>query len=131
MSFVRYDVESPGQIIAFGATLLELFENAAYGMFDYLFEIEGRDPERDVPIMAIGDEPAELLQDWLDQILELARRHEVLPTYFQVARLETGGVQGAFGGVRGPFPIANCKIDPVGVVPTPTGWWVRLECHRE
>ena len=125
---MRYDVESPGHIIAFGATLLELFENSAYGMFDHLFQIEGRDPERDVPIMAIGDEPAELLQDWLDQILELAKHHGLLPTYFQVARLETGGVQGAFGGVRNTPVRAQCQVDDVGVVEIPTGWWVRVEC---
>lgn len=127
----RYQVETTGQIVAFGATLPDLFENAAYGTFDYLFQIEGRPPERDVPVMAIGDTPGELLVDWLAQILILTRHHNLLPTYFAVDRLETGGVQGALGGIRGGWLPARCSVAESGIVEVPGGWWTRLRCSTK
>lgn len=124
----RYEVETPGQIIAYGATLPDLFEHAAYGIFDHLFHIEGRVAERNVPVMAIGDSPEELLSDWLDQLLVAAEHHGVLPTYFVVDRLETGGVQGGFGGVRGAWRRVTFSLDETGVVGIPDGWWARVRC---
>jgi len=126
----RYEVETPGQIVAYGATLPDLFEHAAYGIFDHLFYIEGRVPERDVPVMAIGDSPEELLADWLEQVLLAAELHDVLPTYFVVDRLETGGVQGALGGIRGAWQGVGISVDETGVIRIPDGWWVRIRCRR-
>jgi SHS2 domain-containing protein len=127
----RYDVETTGQLVAYGATLPDLFEHAAYGMFDYLFQLEGRTPERDVPVIAIGDSPEELLIDWLTQVLVAAQEHQLLPTYFVVDRLETGGVQGALAGVRGGWREVEFSLDETGVVSVPDGWWVRIRCRAK
>ena len=48
-------------IVAYGATRHELFENAAYGMFDLMYDLAALKPQRDRPVMAGGDTIDELL----------------------------------------------------------------------
>lgn len=127
----RYEVETPGQIVAYGATLPDLFEHAAYGIFDHLFQLEDRVPQRDVPVMAIGDSVDDLLSDWLTQVLAAAEEHDLMPTCFVVDRLEMGGVQGALGGERNGWQPMGFSIDETGVVCVPHGWRVRIRCRTK
>ena len=55
-------------MIAYGGTLGELFENAAYGIAARAgFDADAK-PMYVGPVMAIGDTPEELLADWLAQL---------------------------------------------------------------
>ena len=53
-------------IVAYGGTLYELFENAAYGMFDLMYDLEALGGGPDRPVMAAGD-TVELLEHPYEQ----------------------------------------------------------------
>ncbi len=131
----RYEVLShtaDTAIIAYGATLREVFENAGYGMFDLMFDLDSLTPQRDVPIAAAGDTAQDLLVDWLSELLYQAESQDLAFCYFTVDRLEEGGVQGSAGGepvggveLRGP-PIKAVTYHDLAVVEVPDGWWARI-----
>ncbi len=119
-------------IIAYGATLPELFEHAAYGMFDLTFDLSVLRADRDVPVVAAGDTIEELLVGWLNELLYLGEAHRLAFAGFTVDRLEEGGVQGAATGatfdgleLRGP-PVKAVTWHDLVVVEVPAGWWARI-----
>lgn len=119
-------------IIAYGVTPHELFENAAWGMFDLMFDLDGLDPMRDVPVIAGGESLEELLVNWLSELLYHSESLDLALCYFTVDRLEEGGVQGSAGGVpapafelRGP-PIKAVTYHDLAVVENPDSWWARV-----
>ncbi len=119
-------------IIAYGATVEELFEHAAYGMFDLMFDLAALHPARDVPVTAAGDTAEELLVDWLSVLLFEAETEDLALCSFTVDRLEEGGLQGAAGGaplgeveLRGP-PIKAVTYHQLAVVEIPQGWSARV-----
>lgn len=119
-------------IIAYGSTLPELFENAAFGMFDLIFDLGVLRPRRDVPVVAAGDTPEDLLVAWLEELLFVLETRDLVPASFVVDRLEEGGVQGAAACVpvaeaelRGP-PIKAVTYHDLAVVEIPDGWWARV-----
>ena len=119
-------------IRAYGVTELELFENAAWGMFDLMFDLTSLKPQRDVPVVAAGDSLEELLVNWLSELLYQAETLGLALCYFTVDRLETGGMQGSAGGtpastteLRGP-PIKAVTYHDLAVVETPNTWWARI-----
>lgn len=119
-------------IRAYGATSFELFENAAWGMFDLMFDLQQLHPQRDVPIVAVGDRLEELLVNWLAELLYQAETQDLALCYFTVDRLEEGGVQGSAGGapatgavLRGP-PIKAVTYHDLAVVENPDSWWARI-----
>ncbi len=119
-------------VIAYGSTLPELFENAGYAMFDLMFDLGSLRPQRDVPVVAVGDDPEGLLVDWLSELLRHAEEQGLAFCLFTVDRLEEGGVQGAAGGapvggleLRGP-PIKAVTYHQLAVVQIPDGWWARV-----
>ena len=82
----------------FGRGLKELFENAAFAMFDILADLEGLrgDIVKDFEIKAANKE--ELLVDWLDELLFNFYTKEVIFYKFDVHEVsETGLKAKAFG----------------------------------
>jgi len=132
---VRYEVfdhTADTGIVAYGVTLNELFENAAWGMFDLMFDLAGLAPVRDVPVMAPGETREDLLVNWLSELLYHSEVLGLAFCYFTVDRLEEGGVQGSAGGVpadslvlRGA-PIKAVTHHDLAVVENPDLWWARI-----
>jgi SHS2 domain-containing protein len=132
MRYQALDHTADTGIIAFGVTAQELFENAAWGMFDLMFDLRQLDPIRDLPVMTDGDPLEELLVNWLSELLFQAESLELALCYFTVDRLEEGGVQGSAGGVplaevelKGP-PIKAVTYHDLAIVENPDTWWARL-----
>ncbi len=131
----RYEVldhSADAAIVAYGVTQHELFENAAYGMFDLMYDLTALRPTRDRPAMGAGDTVEELLVAWLSELLYLSEVHRIAFCYFTVDRLEEGGVKGSAGGdpldeveLRGP-PIKAVTYHDLAVAPVPDGWWARI-----
>lgn len=119
-------------IIAYGSTAFELFEHAAYGMFDLMTDLEDVPSRYSRPIVAAGDTVEELLVNWLSNLLAESEIHELVFSAFAVDRLEEGGVQGSAGGMpwdgielRGA-PIKAVTYHDLAVVEIPDGWWARV-----
>ncbi|MCX5686807.1 MAG: archease [Candidatus Omnitrophica bacterium] len=89
----------------FGVDLKELFENAAFAMFDLLADLEGLkgDIVKDFEIKAPSKE--ELLVDWLDELLFNFYTKSIIFFKFDVREIsETGLKARAFGR-----PVASNK----------------------
>lgn len=123
----------PLLVRVFGATLGELFENAAFAVFDQGYVLESIPGSYSRPIVAAGDTLAELLANWIDELLIMSQAAQIAPSFFVVDRLEEGGVQGSAAGMpldgiarRGPAVtgLARPPSDPIAV---PEGWWVDIE----
>ena len=119
-------------IVAYGATLEELFENAAFGMFDLMFDLSVVPGGRDLGVVAAGDTVEELLVGWLGELLYLAEANDLALASFTVDRLEEGGVQGVASGspsvvaeLRGA-PIKAVTYHDLAVVEVPAGYWARV-----
>ena len=132
MRYEPIDHTADTGILAYGATALELFENAGWGMFDLMFDLAGLEPQRDVPVVAAGDHLEDLLINWLSELLYHAETLDLALCYFTVDRLEAGGGQGSAGGgptadaeLRGP-PIKAVTYHDLAIVENPDTWWARI-----
>jgi len=56
-------------IRAFGDTLVECFENAGYAMFDQIADLSNVEPKETIKFDVEGDEPEQLLVDFLSELL--------------------------------------------------------------
>ena len=85
-------------IRVYGKDLKELFENAAFGMFDILADLEGisGDIEKDFDLEA--QTPEELLVAWLDELLYNFYTNEIIFYKFEVDDLSPNRIKArAFG----------------------------------
>lgn len=85
-------------IVAYGASLEELFENAAYGMFDLMFDLQSLDADMETELTIEGEDASELLYGWLSELLYRFEVDEIAWCRFDVA-LERGVLRGQVGGV--------------------------------
>lgn len=116
-----------------GASEAELFEVTAAAMFSLGFEIAGVPPRYSRPLVAPGDRVEDLLVNWLEELLALSQREQIVFSYFTVDRLEEGGVQGSAAGmpidqvVRLPRQVHGVdEARPPTVVEVPEGFWVEV-----
>lgn len=56
-------------IVAYGTSLDELFANAAYGMFDLMFDVDRLEPDTSVGVVVEADGVEGLLVAWLSDLL--------------------------------------------------------------
>ena len=74
-------------IRAFGRDLKELFENAAFGMFDVIADLDGIRTSTEEIIEADGETTEELLVAWLDELLYLFYTKEIIFSKFDITKL--------------------------------------------
>ena len=114
------------------ATLFELFEDAAYAVFDQGWRLSEIPATYSRPVIAAGDTPEELLAAWLEELIEMSRAEHLVPSFFVVDRLEEGGVQGSASGLpvadAPGRPSSTAELRPAvdGPVAVPEGWWVDI-----
>lgn len=119
-------------IVAESPTLAGVFENAAYGMFDLMFELAGLDGTPRIEVRASGDTREDLLVDWLSTLLYEAEVGGLALCAFVVEEVEEGRLRGSAWGVpleeaalRGP-PIKAVTYHDVAVQPVGSGWRARV-----
>lgn len=124
------------EVVVAGPTLEELFELAAYAAFDLTYELHDLQPTYSRPVVAPGDTAADLLANWIEELIWSSRDAGIAFCLFNVDRLEEGGVQGSASGmpvaeaVRRPWAAAGVvAVEPP--VQVPEGWWVRFTLRRE
>ena len=103
---IRYKVidhPSDTGIEAFGKDKKELFENAAYGMMDLMFEIKGRSPVFDFAppkITLSADNVEALLVAWLSEIIYITDTHKVCLYLFEIKELSDNQLEAMVAGGR-------------------------------
>lgn len=119
-------------IVARGATLAEAFENAAYGMFDLMFDLSRVGGGEECAVETEGETLDELLVAWLSALLAEAEIRGVVFARFTIEEVGEGRVRGiASGGpsagreLRGP-PVKAVTFHDLEVVPVPGGWQARV-----
>ncbi len=84
---------------SFGATEEEAFENAAFGMFSLLADLELVSDEVEFPVIVEGEDRETLLVEWLNELLYIYESQGVILKKFHVSVLEDTRLEGsAWGG---------------------------------
>ena len=127
----------PPTLRVYGATREELFEEAAYAVFDLGYRLEDIPATYSRPAIAAGDTFEALLASWLEELLALAEAEDLVPSYFVVDRLEEGGVQGSAAGLpQREAPRRGRAATGLGrplpeLVEIPDGWWADVVVDLE
>lgn len=82
----------------YGADLKELFENAAYGMFDLVADLEGLKPTTSEKVEAAGQNYEELLVAFLDELLYNFYTKSVIYSKFKIVELSVNKVRAEVSG---------------------------------
>ena len=131
----RYEILShtaDAGIVASGASLAEAFENAAFGMFDLVFDLSGVSATEECRVQVEAESLGELLVAWLSALLTEAEIRNLAFSRFVVEDPAGGSLQGtAWGGpfagleLRGP-PVKAVTYHDLAVEPEPGGWRARV-----
>jgi len=119
-------------IVASGASLAEAFENAAFGMFDLVFDLSGVSATDEYRVEVEAESLGELLVAWLSALLTEAEIRNLAFSRFVVEEPAGGPLRGtAWGGpstgmeLRGP-PVKAVTYHDLAVERAPGGWRARV-----
>jgi len=131
----RYEVLSHTAdtgVVVHGVTVTELFENAAFAMFDLMFGIADRQGAERVEVEVAAATIEELLVDWLSTLLFEAETRDLALCSFGIDTLGDGRLSGWASGIssvnlelRGP-PIKAITYHDMAIEDIPNGWSVRV-----
>lgn len=131
----RYEVlphTADTAIVARGSSLEELFENAAFGMFDLMFDLGALTGSQQVTVEASAETVEEVLVDWLSALLYESEVGDLALCSFNVDFVEGGRVKGSAGGapvtqveLRGP-PVKAVTYHELAVERSTEGWLARV-----
>ena len=83
-----------------GESLKELFENAAYALFDIIAELNKVKAENFIEVKIEGEKIDELLADWLRDLLYKFNGKGYLLKKFKVERISEKGLEAEVGGEK-------------------------------
>jgi len=119
-------------VITYGATLAEVFENAAFAMFDLMFGIGELAAEERIRIEVEAPTLEDLLVDWLSTLLFEAETRELALCLFEIEDLEesrlsawVGGLASAARELTGP-PVKAVTYHGLLIGETPGGYEARV-----
>lgn len=104
LRFKLIDHPSDVGIIAYGETLKEIFENAAFGMFSLMADLSKVVPKQSLGIKVKADDPESLLINWLNELIYHEDAKKMLFNEFNINRLTDKALEATVKGE---------KIDPV------------------
>ena len=85
MRFEELDHTADVGIRAYGATVEELFENAAAGLFSLIVELETVKPRGEVEVKVTAEDLETLMVNWLQELLFLHETQHLVFCEFDVA----------------------------------------------
>lgn len=96
--FEQFDHTADVGIHAYGSTLAELFENAAFGMFSLVADLDTVTPGMDREIEIESNSLENLLLDWLRELLFLHETQDLIFTDFSVNEISTASLRATARG---------------------------------
>lgn len=119
-------------IVAAGATMEEAFENAAFGMFDVVFDLSGVSDAEQCRVEVAAETPGELLVAWLSALLTEAEIRGLAFCRFRVEMVSGGRLRGMASGsasdaleLRGS-PVKAVTYHDLAVAEVPGGFEARV-----
>jgi SHS2 domain-containing protein len=132
---LRYEVMSHTAdtgILVHGVSLREVFENAAFAMFDLMYGIGDLPGEDQVEVEVEAATIEELLVDWLSTLLFEAEAKDLALCSFKIESIGYGRAAGSATGVplarvelSGP-PIKAVTYHYLAIEKRPGGWSARV-----
>jgi SHS2 domain-containing protein len=114
---------------AFGATLPELFANAATAMLSIACDLEKVAPKAEYPIAAAGSDYESLLVNWLSEVLYWFDGKRIALREFRVTRLEPDRIRALARGEprnagrhRSKLIVKAVTWHQLKIAQTPGGW---------
>ncbi|MCX5687812.1 MAG: archease [Candidatus Omnitrophica bacterium] len=102
--FEIIDHTSDVGIKVWGATMTELFENAARGMFAVIAKevcnIQGSNIEKKIEIRKNADSLEEILVSWLSELLYIFNREKTYFRDFRIKSLNNDGIEAQASGIN-------------------------------
>lgn len=102
--FEIIDHTADAGIKVWGATMTELFENAARGMFAVIAKdgcnVQGSKIEKKIEIHKTADSLEEILVSWLSELLYVFNREKTYFSDFKVKSLNNDGIEAQASGVN-------------------------------
>ena len=87
-------------IIAFGKDRKEIFENAAYGMFSLMADLDRVEIKNDLKIKVKGDDLESLLINWLNELIFYEDSKKVLLKEFKIEKLADTSLEARASGEK-------------------------------
>jgi SHS2 domain-containing protein len=84
MRFEQFEHTADVGIKAYGKSLEELFENAAFGMFSIMVDLKGVEQKGEFKVVLRTNDMEKLLVDWLSELLYIHEVYDVLLNDFKV-----------------------------------------------
>jgi len=99
--FIFLDHTADAAIKAYGKDLNELFINSAVGMFSLMIDLKQVRGKRDFPFELQAEQPEELLNKWLNELLYTFEIEKLIFKYFYVEICEKNNIYLLKGKARG------------------------------
>jgi SHS2 domain-containing protein len=100
LKFKPIDHPSDVGIIAYGKTREELFENAAFGMFSLMANLDKVAPKQKLEIKIKGEDPENLLINWLNELIFNEDARKMLFKEFKVKKLTDKSLEAEVAGEK-------------------------------
>ncbi|KPJ68300.1 hypothetical protein AMJ44_06785 [candidate division WOR-1 bacterium DG_54_3] len=98
--FKPLDHPSDVGIFAYGKDLKEIFENAAYGMFSLMADLDRVESKTTFPIKVKGDDPESLLVNWLNELIFYEESKKILLKEFKIGKLTSKKLEATISGEK-------------------------------
>jgi SHS2 domain-containing protein len=100
LKFKPIDHPSDVGIIAYGKTREELFENAAFGMFSLMANLDKVAPKQKLGIKIKGEDPENLLINWLNELIFNEDARKMLFKEFKIKKLTDKSLEAEVAGEK-------------------------------
>ena len=88
LRFKQIDHPSDVGIIAYGKDRKEIFENAAYGMFSIIADLNTVEAAQSLKVKVEANDPEELLVNWLNELLYIFETKKMLCKEFRIKKMD-------------------------------------------
>jgi len=97
------DLTSDVLFEAYGKTQKEVFENSAEAMFGIICKLKQVKPEKAIDVEASGENPKELLFNWLQKLIALVDIEEMFFSKFEIINIDNNKLTAkAYGETTSP-----------------------------
>lgn len=100
LRYKSIDHPSDVGIIAYGKTREEIFENAAYGMFSLMADLDGVETKQSLEIKAEAEDPEALLVNWLNELIFNEDTKKMLFREFSIKKLTDTALEAVVSGEK-------------------------------